>query len=621
MDTQTRRLMLAAQVWAGGTDFEARTLELPEPGPGEAVAAIDLATVCGSDIHTVSGRRPGAFPSVLGHEAVGTITATGPGGARDLAGRTLVPGDRVIWSVTVSCGQCERCTAGRTAKCRSLLKTGHEPLKGRWGVSGGYASHILLPRGITLVSVPDAVSDAAAAPAACATATVMAVLEAAGELAGKRVLVSGAGMLGVVACAVASRRGAASVEARDLDPGRLELAREFGATAIRNAGEAARPGTFDVAVELSGAQPAVVAALESLDVGGRLVLAGSVSPGPAVALDPEHLVRSLLVITGVHNYEPRHLQQAMDFLAETRESHDWDSLVAPPLPLAGLGSLMIPPPGRILRNSVSRHAPLPAASEPRTAAGEQTTSQKYVAAPCCSSPQSVRCPHEEEELSMIKLVVLDMAGTTVDEHGDVYQALAGAVTATGATLTAEDLQMWMGADKTEAIAALLELGGVTPDPGLVARQFALFRELLATSYARNPPVALPGVEEALQTLKSRGIKIGLTTGFSRDVAAPLLESLGWGIGEGELLDAVVTSDEVAAGRPAPYMIHRVMEATGVHDVRAVLAGGDTVVDLLAGHHAGVRTLGVLTGALDREQLEAHPHDWVLDSVADLPGVI
>lgn len=222
---------------------------------------------------------------------------------------------------------------------------------------------------------------------------------------------------------------------------------------------------------------------------------------------------------------------------------------------------------------------------------------------------------------MIELVVLDMAGTTVDEHGDVYRALEGSVTATGATVTAENLQTWMGADKTEAITALLELGGVTPTEELVARQFDLFRQLLAEAYAKNPPVALPGVEQALTELKARGIKIGLTTGFSRDVAGPILETLGWGIGEGQLLDAVVTSDQVAAGRPAPYMIHRVMEATGVHDVRAVVAGGDTVVDLQAGHNAGVRTLGVLTGALSREQLEAHPHEWVLSGVAELPSVI
>lgn len=64
---------------------------------------------------------------------------------------------------------------------------------------------------------------------------------------------------------------------------------------------------------------------------------------------------------------------------------------------------------------------------------------------------------------MIELVVLDMAGTTVDEHGDVYRALEEAVKQTGATVSAEDLQTWMGADKTEAIAALMELGGVPAD--------------------------------------------------------------------------------------------------------------------------------------------------------------
>lgn len=222
---------------------------------------------------------------------------------------------------------------------------------------------------------------------------------------------------------------------------------------------------------------------------------------------------------------------------------------------------------------------------------------------------------------MIELVVLDMAGTTVNEHGIVYRALEDAVTATGATVDAADLQTWMGADKTEAIAALMELGGVKADADVVAAQFDHFRALLAERYAARPPVALPGVEDALRALKARGIKVGLTTGFSRDVAAPILETLGWGIGEGQLLDAVVTSDEVAAGRPAPYMIHRVMEATGVHDVRAVVAGGDTVVDLLAAHHAGVQGLGVLTGALGREELEQHPHSWVLEGAKNLPGVL
>ncbi|ALO68095.1 hypothetical protein AS189_18355 [Arthrobacter alpinus] len=353
MDKHALPLTVSAQIWTGGQDFESLDIPTPELAPGEALATIALATVCGSDIHTVSGRRSGPFPGILGHEAVGSIVDIGEGGVRDFLGRELAAGDRVVWSVTVACGTCDRCIAGMSAKCRSLLKTGHEPLDGTWGMSGGYASHIHLPRGITLVSVPDTISDRTAAPSACATATVMAVLEAAGPLAGRRVLVSGAGMLGIVACAVARSRGAASVEVRDLNPERLELAREFGATLTTAAGEETGGATFDVAVELSGAQPAVIAALAALDIGGRLVLAGSVSPGPAVAIVPERMVRSLQTITGVHNYEPAHLQQAMDFLEESQDSYDWESLVEEAQPMTNLATMMTPPLGRHLRKSVT----------------------------------------------------------------------------------------------------------------------------------------------------------------------------------------------------------------------------------------------------------------------------
>ncbi|HEY0258341.1 MAG TPA: phosphonatase-like hydrolase [Lacisediminihabitans sp.] len=220
---------------------------------------------------------------------------------------------------------------------------------------------------------------------------------------------------------------------------------------------------------------------------------------------------------------------------------------------------------------------------------------------------------------VIQLVAFDMAGTTIDDHGLVYAALAESVEETGATVAETDLQRWMGAEKSDAIAALMRLGGVTPEPEAVGRAFGRFRDILAAAYLGDPPVAIPGVERAIGELRSRGIAISLTTGFSNDVAAPLLESLGWTVGQGDghLLDAVVTSSEVAAGRPAPYLIHHAMEKTGITDVRAVLAAGDTVVDLLAAHNAGVLGVGVLTGQLGREELERHPHLAILDSVVDV----
>jgi len=229
---------------------------------------------------------------------------------------------------------------------------------------------------------------------------------------------------------------------------------------------------------------------------------------------------------------------------------------------------------------------------------------------------------------MTQLVACDMAGTTIDEHGDVYRALALSVEENGVSTTEEDVQTWMGADKVEAITALLRIGGHAADDATVAKSFQRFLTILDEFYTADPPTALPGVEDALRGLRERGVKVALTTGFSADVAGPLLESLNWRLADDAaaadaalVLDAVVTSDEVGAGRPAPFMIHRAMERTGVLDVREVIAAGDTVVDLLAAHHAGVRGVGVLTGKLGREELAAQPHEAILESVAELPGLV
>lgn len=356
-----------ALVWHGDDEFRRTPMPAPELGPGEALAAVELATVCGSDRHTVSGRRPGPCPSILGHEAVGRLVAVHDGGATDVQGRPLSVGDRVVWSVAASCGRCDRCRRGLTAKCLVLLKTGHEPLDGPWPLSGDFATHVHLRRGLGLVRVPDSVPDGAAAVAACAGATVMACVEAAGPveaLRGRRVLVSGAGMLGLFACAILHDLGAAEIEVRDVHPDRLATALDFGATRAVRVGEQApvsttEPGEeteprFDLAVELSGAPSSVRACLAALDLGGRLVLAGSVTPGPDLTVSPERIVRSWLSITGVHNYEPRHLQQAVDFLARAAGRYDWAAVIADPLPLSALPDLLLGPEPEptILRRAV-----------------------------------------------------------------------------------------------------------------------------------------------------------------------------------------------------------------------------------------------------------------------------
>ncbi|MDV8002289.1 zinc-binding dehydrogenase [Rhodococcus sp. IEGM 1408] len=329
-----------AHVWTGGTGFETRLVPFPELGPGEALAAVRCSTVCGSDVHTVTGRRSGPCPSILGHESVGEIVELHPDGATDLQGDPLAVGDRVAWGVTCACGDCDRCRAGRSAKCRSLLKTGHEPIDGPWPLSGGYASHVHLRRGLAVARVPAGVGDGPAATAACAGATIMACFDAAGAesgaLGGARVLITGLGMLGVSAVAAARWYGAAGVQVVDPDPDRVAVARRFGATAERDGGREAAPdteradGPVDVAVELSGTTAGITTCLDALDVGGTVVLAGSVAPSAPVPVDPERIVRGLHRVVGVHNYEPVHLDRALRMLADTRGRLPWESLVDGP---------------------------------------------------------------------------------------------------------------------------------------------------------------------------------------------------------------------------------------------------------------------------------------------------
>jgi putative phosphonate catabolism associated alcohol dehydrogenase len=300
-----------------------------DPGPGRVLVAIDLATICGSDLHTVHGRRNAPYPGILGHEQVGHVVAIGSGARPHYpSGAEVAIGDRVVWSITASCGRCRNCVWGLEQKCLHLKKYGHEALDNAWPLNGGFASHCVLLPGTTIVEVPDSVPDTVAAPASCATATVAAVLDAA-ELDRHRdptrILITGAGMLGITAAAMADALGA-WVAVCDPDPARQETAYSFGADLV--VGDAEEVPPVDVALELSGSPVAVEACIACLDVGGRAVLAGSVAASQPISIDPEHLVRNLMTITGVHNYRPQHLRTAVDFLVAHHDRYPFAELVA-----------------------------------------------------------------------------------------------------------------------------------------------------------------------------------------------------------------------------------------------------------------------------------------------------
>ena len=330
---------LAAVFHAAGRPLTLERYELPTPGPGEVLVRITCSTLCGSDVHTFLGHRSTPVPTVLGHEIMGVVARQDPDQTvSDHTGRRLQVGDRVTWSIAACCGDCFFCNRDVPQKCEQLFKYGHEKIVAEHPLSGGLADYCHLAAGTAIFRVPDSLPDTIACPANCATATVAAAMRVGGGCEGKSVLIQGAGMLGLTACAMARSRGAQEVIVCDVNAERLERAGEFGASRKLSVSEneqnlidevrdlTAGRGV-DLALELSGAPSAVQTGVKLPRIGGQYVLIGSTFPVPPIALDPESVVRRCLTIVGNHNYRPADLGAAVEFLVEHSREYPFADLV------------------------------------------------------------------------------------------------------------------------------------------------------------------------------------------------------------------------------------------------------------------------------------------------------
>lgn len=222
-----------------------------------------------------------------------------------------------------------------------------------------------------------------------------------------------------------------------------------------------------------------------------------------------------------------------------------------------------------------------------------------------------------------QLAVLDMAGTTVFDGDAVHHCLCDAMReVAGIPVSRDQANRVMGIPKPVAIASLLEETGAAPaDEALVARVLGDFERRMLAHYQSSPEVReADGATEAFERLHRRGLRVALDTGFSRKITDAVLHRLGWG--RSGVVDASVSSDEVAHGRPAPDMIFRAMELTGVSDAARVIKVGDTPADLQQGAAAGCGlVVGVTSGSHTEAQLRAYPHHGMIHSVRALPDVV
>lgn len=275
-----------------GAPVTVETVLVPDPGPGEALVKVQACGVCHTDLHYREGGINDEFPFLLGHEAAGTVEAVGAG-VEDVA-----PGDYVILNWRAVCGRCRACAKGRPWYCfathnaaqKMTLADGTE-LSPALGI-GAFADKTLVAAG-QCTKVDPAAAPAAAGLLGCGImAGLGAAINTGGVTRGDSVAVIGCGGVGNAAIAGAHLAGAVKVIAVDIDAGKLEGAKRFGATDTVDSSktdpvEAIRALTggngADVVIEAVGRPETYQTAFYARDLAGTVVLVGV--PTPEMRID------------------------------------------------------------------------------------------------------------------------------------------------------------------------------------------------------------------------------------------------------------------------------------------------------------------------------------------------
>lgn len=217
----------------------------------------------------------------------------------------------------------------------------------------------------------------------------------------------------------------------------------------------------------------------------------------------------------------------------------------------------------------------------------------------------------------IKLIVCDIAGTTVVDKDFVSIAFVEAFLNEGIDLSVEEVKPIMGFRKTDAIEMVLTDKQIKYDLDMINRINHNFEFIMVQFYASSKEIEpLPGVEELFQYCSEHNIKVALNSGFPRKIVDVILDRLGWN--ENGLVSYSISSDEVESGRPAPFMINSIMEKFNIEDSAEVLKIGDTMVDIQEGQNARCgKVIGVTTGSFTRDQLAKYAPDGIIDNILEV----
>ena len=244
--------------------------EEPTPQGSQVAVRLGAGTICGSDLHYFHHGKIGAFemkePFVLGHEVAGTVIAVGP------AAKGIAVGTRVAVNPALPCMACAECRSGRAHLCPNVRFFGSASRFPH--IAGGFAE-VFLAEASQCIPIADHLPFTIAAMAEPLAVCLHAVRRA-GDLLGKRVLITGAGPIGLITLVAARFSGAAHIAITDIADQPLAMAVRLGASQIVNVtNEQVTSEDFDVAIEASGAIPALTTCIYQVRRGGRVVQLGS----------------------------------------------------------------------------------------------------------------------------------------------------------------------------------------------------------------------------------------------------------------------------------------------------------------------------------------------------------
>jgi L-iditol 2-dehydrogenase len=333
-----------------GGEFELREYAVPEVAPGAILVKLTRAGICGSDLHIWRGEMKdvyGATPKDLtfGHEMCGRVERLGAGVTTDSMGEPLREGDRITFAYFFPCGRCRVCLQDELGSCprkeRANRVAGTPPY-----FNNAYGDYYYLRPNHYVFKIPDEISDDVATPINCALSQVLYGLQQARLRFGQTVVVQGAGGLGINAVAVAKDMGADKIIVIDQIPGRLELARAFGADHTLSLNELPKPEDriqavmeltegfgADVVADVVGYPQVIPEGLRMLRSGGCYLEIGNIAPGNMFSYDATALVRGNTHLVGTSNYSPWALPQALAFVRRNLQRFPFERLVSHTFPL------------------------------------------------------------------------------------------------------------------------------------------------------------------------------------------------------------------------------------------------------------------------------------------------